>query len=55
MENEPKIYEITFSNHVKARIQINNNIPFVLAAINGYGDRINEDEITVYEQAKEIK
>jgi hypothetical protein len=48
--NNPRKFEITFSNHVKALIQINSNIPFVLASINGYGNIISDDEITIYEQ-----
>jgi hypothetical protein len=48
--NKPKIYEITFDNHVKALIKINNNIPFIVASMNGYGNAISDDKITVYEQ-----
>jgi len=48
-----KEFEIDFSGHCKARICINNNIPTVEAAVNGYGDAIDIidiNDISIYNQ-----
>ncbi len=45
-----KYYEIEFSNHVKAGIQINNNTPLVVGAVNGYGDGISSNDIKITEK-----
>jgi hypothetical protein len=44
---ETKAYEIDLDGNVKAKISITNNIPTVLAAMNGWGNPIDIDKINI--------
>ena len=41
------VYEIDFGGHCMAKITTNNNILKVIAAMNGWGDGIDEDKINI--------
>jgi len=41
-------FEIDFDRHVKAKISIKNNVPKVIAAMNGYGDPIRIENISLF-------
>jgi hypothetical protein len=45
-----KKYEIDFGGNVLAGIEITNNQPIIIGAINGYGNGISKDEITITEK-----
>lgn len=47
VSDEEKKYEIDFGGNVLAGITIKDNKPTVFAAMNGYGDGISLDRITV--------
>ena len=42
-------FNIDFCGNLLAGIEINNNIPFVFGAMNGYGNGINVNDISVTE------
>lgn len=43
-----KEYEIDFAGNVKCIIQIINNIPTVIKAMDGWGNAISTEDITIY-------
>ena len=45
-------YEIDFGGNVLAGIEITNNEPIVLGAMNGWGNGISKDEITITEKIR---
>ena len=45
-----KKYDIDFAGNVLAGIEISDNIPSIFGAINGYGDGIDIDKITITER-----
>lgn len=45
-----KKYEIDFGGHLLAGLEITNNEPTVIGAMNGWGDGISNDEITITEK-----
>jgi hypothetical protein len=45
-----KKYDIDFAGNVLAGIEISNNTPSIFGAINGYGDGIDIDKITITER-----
>lgn len=45
-----KKYEIDFAGNVLAGIEITNNKPTVIGAMNGWGNGISKDEITITEK-----
>lgn len=45
-----KKYEIDFGGNVLAGIEVTNNEPTVLGAMNGWGNGISKDEITITEK-----
>jgi hypothetical protein len=45
-----KKYEIDFGGNVLAGLEINNNEPTVIGAMNGWGNGISKDEITITEK-----
>jgi len=49
MHPETKKIKIDFCGHVKAKIEINNGTLTVIAAMNGYGDALDPDQIVISE------
>lgn len=45
-----KKYEIDFGGNVLAGLEITNNEPTVIGAMNGWGDGISKDDITITEK-----
>lgn len=45
-----KKYEIDFGGNVLAGLEITNNEPNVIGAMNGWGNGISKDEITITEK-----
>lgn len=45
-----KKYEIDFGGNVLAGLEITNNEPTVIGAMNGWGNGISKDEITITEK-----
>lgn len=45
-----KKYEIDFGGNVLAGLEITNNEPIVIGAMNGWGNGISKDEITITEK-----
>lgn len=45
-----KKYEIDFGGNVLAGLEITNNEPKVIGAMNGWGNGISKDEITITEK-----
>lgn len=45
-----KEYEIDFGGNVLARLQITNNEPTIIGAMNGWGNNISKDDITIIEK-----
>jgi len=46
-------FEIDFAGHVKAKIEFKDGELTVIAAINGYGDALDPDQITITKQSHE--
>jgi len=47
---QTKKYEIDFGGNVLAGLEITNNEPIVIGAMNGWGNGISKDEITITEK-----
>jgi hypothetical protein len=45
--NKPQTFEIDFCGHVKAKIEFKDGKLSIIAAMNGYGDAIDPDQITI--------
>lgn len=42
-----KIYDIDFAGNILVRIVIRDNVPTVVACMNGYGDKVDLQNITI--------
>ena len=51
-EGESKIYDIDFNGHILAKVEIINNQPKIIASMNGYGNAVDLDKITITPQTK---
>ena len=45
-EAEPQTFEVDFCGHVKAKIEFKDGKLNIIAAMNGYGDPLDPDQIT---------
>jgi hypothetical protein len=46
-EAEPQTFEVDFCGHVKAKIEFKDGKLNTIAAMNGYGEAIDPDQITI--------
>jgi hypothetical protein len=46
-EGDTETYDIDFNGHVMCRIEITNNKPKIIGAMNGYGNAIDLDKISI--------
>ena len=46
-EAEPQTFEVDFCGHVKAKIEFKDGKLNIIAAMNGYGEAIDPDQITI--------
>ena len=47
MYSEERIYRVSFDNHLQAEISVNSNCIEVLKAVNGWGDSVIKEKITI--------